>query len=87
MASAVPPSASAAATAPSGTAAQASRPIVYGSCAYWRGKSAEESKSHEWTVYIRAANPEEARLCPQRDRALAVSLVGGTLVHKTAKWR
>mmetsp|Transcript_33016 Transcript_33016/g.105901 ORF Transcript_33016/g.105901 Transcript_33016/m.105901 type:complete len:182 (-) Transcript_33016:241-786(-) len=51
-----PPAGSASAEVP---VQQASRPIVVGSCAYWRGKEAEESKSHEWTVYVRAASPDE----------------------------
>ena len=33
--------------------------FVLGSIAYSLGKKAEESKSHEWTVYLRAANPDE----------------------------
>ena len=36
-----------------------SRSFVIGTIAYSLGKKAEESKSHEWTVYLRAANPEE----------------------------
>ena len=35
------------------------KPFVLGSIAYSLGKKAEESKSHEWTVYLRAANPDE----------------------------
>ena len=33
--------------------------FVLGSIAYSLGKKAEESRSHEWTVYLRAANPDE----------------------------
>lgn len=36
-----------------------SKPFVIGSIATWLGKKAEESRSHEWTIYLRAANPEE----------------------------
>ena len=54
-------SSSATQPAPSTTPPQASRPIVFGSCAYWLGKTAEESKSHEWTVYIRSANSAEVK--------------------------
>uniref|UniRef100_A0A7S0P1E7 YEATS domain-containing protein n=1 Tax=Calcidiscus leptoporus TaxID=127549 RepID=A0A7S0P1E7_9EUKA len=36
-----------------------SKAIAIGSCAYWLGKRAEESKSHEWTVYVRAIDPDE----------------------------
>jgi len=35
------------------------RSFVLGSIAYSLGKKAEESRSHEWTVYLRAANPDE----------------------------
>ena len=35
------------------------RPIVVGSVAQWLGKRAEESKSHEWTVHVRASSPDE----------------------------
>ena len=33
--------------------------FVLGSIAYSLGKKADDNKSHEWTVYVRAANPEE----------------------------
>ena len=33
--------------------------FVLGSISYSLGKKAEESKSHEWTVFLRAANPDE----------------------------
>ena len=33
--------------------------FVIGTIAYALGKKAEETKSHEWCVYIRAANPDE----------------------------
>ena len=36
-----------------------SKAFVIGSIAHWLGKKAEESRSHEWTIYLRAANPEE----------------------------
>ena len=36
-----------------------SKPFAYGSIAHWLGKSAEETKSHRWTVYIRSTNPDE----------------------------
>ena len=36
-----------------------SRAFVIGSIAYSLGKKAEESRSHEWTVFIRSANPDE----------------------------
>ena len=36
-----------------------SKPFVLGTIAYALGKKAEENKSHEWTVYLRAANPDE----------------------------
>ena len=36
-----------------------SRAFVLGSIAYSLGKKAEESKSHEWTVYVRVPNPDE----------------------------
>jgi len=36
-----------------------SKAIAIGSVAYWLGKRAEESKSHEWTVYVRAIDPDE----------------------------
>ena len=32
--------------------------FVLGSIAYSLGKKADDNKSHEWTVYVRAANPE-----------------------------
>ena len=35
------------------------KPIIVGSCAFSLGKRAEESKSHEWVVYVRAQDPEE----------------------------
>lgn len=31
-------------------------PIVYGSCAFWLGKKADEYATHRWTVYVRAAD-------------------------------
>jgi len=36
-----------------------SKPFVIGSIAHWLGKKAEESKSHEWTIFLRSANPDE----------------------------
>lgn len=36
-----------------------SKPFVIGSIAHWLGKKAEESKSHEWTVFLRSASPDE----------------------------
>jgi transcription initiation factor IIF auxiliary subunit len=36
-----------------------SKPFVVGSIAHWLGKKAEESRSHEWTVFLRSANPDE----------------------------
>ena len=36
-----------------------SKAFVVGSIAYNLGKKADESRSHEWTVYIRAANRDE----------------------------
>ena len=36
-----------------------SKPFVVGSCAHWLGKNAEETKSHEWTVYVRLTDPDE----------------------------
>lgn len=33
--------------------------FVIGSIAHWLGKKAEESRSHEWTIYLRASNPDE----------------------------
>ena len=36
-----------------------SKSIVVGSIATWLGKKAEAEKSHEWCVYVRAANPDE----------------------------
>jgi len=36
-----------------------SKPFVIGSVAYSLGKKAEESATHEWTVYLRSANPDE----------------------------
>ena len=48
-----------AAAASSGTAqGQVCKPIVVGSCAWWLGKRSEETKSHEWTVYVRALRPK-----------------------------
>ena len=35
------------------------KPFVLGTISYALGKKAEESKSHEWTVYLRAANADE----------------------------
>ena len=35
------------------------KPLIVGSCAFSLGKRAEESKSHEWVVYVRAQDPEE----------------------------
>ena len=35
------------------------KPFVVGSIATWLGKKAEESRSHEWTVFLRSANPDE----------------------------
>ena len=49
-----------AAAASSGAAQrQVCKPIVVGSCAWWLGKRSEETKSHEWTVYVRALPPDE----------------------------
>ncbi|CAI5510652.1 unnamed protein product, partial [Closterium sp. Naga37s-1] len=31
-------------------------PIVFGSCAFWLGKKADENATHKWTVYVRAAD-------------------------------
>ena len=36
-----------------------SKPFVVGSIAHWLGKKADESKSHEWTIYLRSSNPDE----------------------------
>lgn len=33
--------------------------FVVGTLAFWLGKRAEETKSHEWTVHVRAANEDE----------------------------
>ena len=33
-------------------------PIVYGSCAMWLGKKAEETATHRWTLFIRGPNDE-----------------------------
>ena len=49
----------AAAASSSSTQGQVCKPIVVGSCAWWLGKRAEETKSHEWTVYVRALPPDE----------------------------
>jgi transcription initiation factor IIF auxiliary subunit len=35
------------------------KPIVYGSIAFWLGKKAEESISHKWCVYVRGVNNED----------------------------
>lgn len=34
-------------------------PIVYGSIAYYLGKKADESATHEWTLYLRGPNHED----------------------------
>ena len=49
----------AASSAGEDTAPPLSKPLICGSCAYWLGKRAEETKSHEWTVYVRAQSPDE----------------------------
>ena len=36
-----------------------SKNFVVGSIAHWLGKKADESRSHEWTVFLRSANPDE----------------------------
>lgn len=34
-------------------------PIAYGTISFWLGKRATEHQSHQWTVYVRAANNED----------------------------
>jgi transcription initiation factor IIF auxiliary subunit len=36
-----------------------SRPIVYGSIAFWMGKNAPETKSFRWSIYIRGLQCED----------------------------
>lgn len=35
------------------------RPFVYGSTAFWLGKSTENEHSHRWTVYVRGVDNED----------------------------
>lgn len=35
------------------------KPIVYGSCAFWLGKKADETASHKWCVFVRGNNNED----------------------------
>ena len=35
------------------------KPFVIGSIATWLGKKADETRSHEWTVFLRSANADE----------------------------
>jgi YEATS domain-containing protein 4 len=39
--------------------AEISRPFVVGSVAWWQGPEAESTKTHKWTVFLRALDPEE----------------------------
>lgn len=34
-------------------------PIVYGSCAFYLGKKADEFQTHQWTLYLRGPNGDE----------------------------
>jgi len=36
-----------------------SKPIVVGSCAFWLGKQADDTATHEWHIYLRALNGDE----------------------------
>jgi transcription initiation factor IIF auxiliary subunit len=38
---------------------QIERPFVYGTAAFFLGKSAEEQHSHKWTVYVRGLDNED----------------------------
>ena len=35
------------------------KPVIVGSVAYWLGKRADESKSHEWTIHVRTLDADE----------------------------
>ena len=35
------------------------KPFVYGSQSFWRGKQAEEKKSHDWKIYVRGIDNED----------------------------
>lgn len=34
-------------------------PIIYGSCAFWMGKKADEYSTHKWTLFVRGPNDED----------------------------
>ena len=34
-------------------------PIVYGTCAFWLGKKADETVSHKWCIFVRGNNSED----------------------------
>lgn len=38
------------------------KPIVFGTCAFWLGKKADESVSHKWCIYVRGNHSEDLSL-------------------------